>query len=147
MTSARALPLPTEHEEQATLVEWAEVAAAKLPELHLLFAIPNGAALASKNTGSGRRSRFSRQGAKLRAEGMKSGVPDLCLPVARGQYHGLFIEMKRTKGGMLSPEQKEWLHRLADQGYCAIRCNGWWEARTAILQYLTREVLIEGAPA
>lgn len=145
MTTARAMPVATEHEEQATLVEWSATAAARHPELHLLFAIPNGAALASKSTG--RRGRFSRQAMKLRAEGLRPGVPDLCLPVPRGKYHGLFIEMKRTKGGTLSAEQREWLASLTVQGYCAIRCNGWLEARAAILQYLTTEVLIEGVPA
>lgn len=48
-------------------------------------------------------------GGRLRAEGLKSGVPDLCLPSAHGQYHGLYIEMKRTQGSKTTPEQKEWL--------------------------------------
>ena len=84
---------PTEHQEQVALIHWAKMRSATLPELGLLFAIPNG----------GERHLFVAK--KLKAEGVKPGTPDLCLPVARGGYHGLFIEMKRMKGGRVTKQR------------------------------------------
>lgn len=72
----------------------------------------------------------------MRAEGMKKGVPDLCLPVARGGCHGLYIELKRTKGGKVTPEQLEWVDALTRQGYMAAVCRGWEEASDIITEYL-----------
>ena len=64
------------------------------------------------------------------------GVPDLFLAVARGQYHGLFIELKRRKGGKVSLEQTQWLNELTIQGYLAVVSYGWDEAKGTILRYL-----------
>lgn len=80
------LPIPTESEEQQAVMKWAAAASGRWPELRLLYHVPN----------EGQRSMAT--GGRLRAEGLKSGVPDLCLPSAHGQYHGLYIEMKRTQG-------------------------------------------------
>ena len=68
--------------------------------------------------------------------GVKAGVPDLFLPVARGAYHGFFIEMKRETGGKVSPEQKEWHQRLIGQGYAVMVCHGCEEAVSALNDYL-----------
>lgn len=70
-------------------------------------------------------------------EGVKAGVPDLCLPVARGQYHGLYIELKRQRGGRTSDHQSEWLDALSAQGYKAALCYGWEQAAKTIIEYLT----------
>ena len=70
----------TEHQIQTCVMEWAEGQLIQHPELKMLYAIPNGGA------------RNAITGALLKAEGVKPGVPDLCLPVARGKYHGLYIE-------------------------------------------------------
>ena len=120
--------LPTEHAEQVALIRWVAHAAPTQPELGWLFAIPNG----------GHRHRLV--AAKLRAEGVRAGVPDLYLPVARGRWHGLFVEMKRRRGGQLSAEQKIWTQALVEQGYQVRVCAGWEAARDAILAYL-REAL------
>lgn len=120
-----ALPIPTESEEQQAVMEWAEAASGKWPELRLLYHVPN----------EGRRSMAT--GGRLRAEGLKSGVPDLCLPSAHGEYHGLYIEMKRTKGGRATPEQKEWLEMLEEEGYKTEICNGADAAIKAIGTYLS----------
>lgn len=64
--------LPTESEEQVTLFSWARMKEEKYPELRLLYHIPNGG------------SRNQIEAKHLKAQGVKSGVPDLCLPVARG---------------------------------------------------------------
>lgn len=120
-----ALPVPTESEEQQAVMEWAEAESGRWPELHLLYHIPN----------EGRRSMAT--GGRLRAEGLKSGVPDLCLPSAHGNYHGLYIEMKRTQGGKTTPEQKEWLAALEAEGYKTALCRGADAAIETIMGYLT----------
>ena len=98
-----------------------------LLELALLFAVPNG----------GHRSKAT--AGRLKAEGVKPGVPDLCLPVPRGGSHGLFVELKRRKGSTTSPEQREWLSRLAGQGYATVVAKGWDEAAESITRYLSME--------
>lgn len=119
---------PTEHQEQSMLFQWADLTKARHPELGLLFAIPNFAGRLGRLTAI--------HGAKLKREGRKKGVPDVMLPVPRGRYHGLFVEMKRVKGGSVSPEQRAWLAALQDQGYRAVRCLGWEQARAVITDYL-----------
>lgn len=115
---------PTESEEQIALFRWAEFAKGARPELSLLHHIPNGG------------SRHKAEAARLKAEGVKAGVPDLCLPVPRGRYHGLYIELKRKRGGRVSGAQSEWMEALLRQGYCAAICYGWEEAKKLIEQYL-----------
>ena len=70
---------------------------------------------------------------------MKSGVPDLCLPVARDGNHGLYIELKRQRGGRISEEQVRWIDGLLEQGYAAAICKGWQEAASVIIDYLQRK--------
>lgn len=70
-----------------------------------------------------------------KAQGVKKGVPDLCLPVARGKYHGLYIEMKSPKG-RLSEAQAWWLDALLRQGYAACTCHGYKEAEEVLTWYL-----------
>lgn len=124
-THKQALPVPTESQEQKTLFRWADLmGSGKYPELQLLHHIPNGG------------SRNKAEAHKLKAEGVKAGVPDICLPVPRGSYHGLYIEMKRIRGGRISEEQRKWLKDLAKQGYRAQICRGWEEAAGTIKEYL-----------
>lgn len=119
-----ALPVPTEAEEQGLLFRWAEIARGRYPALDLLFHIPNG----------GKRGKS--EAARFKAEGVKAGVPDLFLPVPRGKAHGLFIELKRRKGGRVSKEQAIWTISLQAQGYRAEVAKGWEEARDIIIEYL-----------
>jgi hypothetical protein len=73
----------------------------------------------------------------MKAQGVMAGVPDFYLDVARGGYHGMRIELKRSIGGVLSPAQQLWLGWLRTQGYYAIVCRGWEEARDALSDYLS----------
>lgn len=116
--------VPTESDEQIALFRWAAYETGVHPELGMMYHIPN------------ERKCSAQQGARMKAEGRKSGVPDICLPVARGGYHGLYIELKRTKGGRVSDEQKGWLKALQRCGYRAEVCLGWDAARTVIMDYL-----------
>lgn len=117
-------PLPSEHAEQCSLMDWAQMAYGKHPELRWLYATPNGGF------------RHPSTAAKLKAEGAKAGVCDLFLPVARGGYHGLYIEMKRQKGGRVSPEQADFIDFVTRHGYRAEVCAGWIVARDVIVDYL-----------
>lgn len=116
---------PIQHEaiHQRALIQWANIEARQRPELALLFAIPNGG------------KRDARTAAFMKAEGVKAGVPDLFLPVARNGFHGLFIEMK-APNGRPSLSQKQWGDSLTFQGYLAAICIGWEEARLLLLSYL-----------
>lgn len=118
----------TEEEEQRTLFEWAAMMEGRMPELKLLFHVPN----------EGKRTAVS--GGRMKAAGMKKGVPDLWMPVARAQHHGLVIELKRANGGKTTPEQDGWIAALNEQGYRAMVCHGWDEARAAICAYLREGV-------
>ena len=115
---------PTEEQEQAAVIEWTVLMAKQYPELNLIMHIPNGG-LRSKP-----------EAVRFKKIGVKAGVPDLFLPVARGGWHGLFIEMKRQKGGRLSEEQAEWLKALEAEHYCAVVCAGAEEACDTIMNYL-----------
>jgi len=113
----------TEHQEQAMLITWARHTESHWPELALLHAIPNGGWRGYKT------------GKMLKAEGLKPGVPDLCLPVARHGYHGLYLEMK-SKKGRVRPEQRWWLDALTEQGYLAVVCKGFAQGVDVITEYL-----------
>lgn len=76
------------------------------------------------------------EAANLKRQGVKAGVPDLCLPVTRGRYHGLYIEMKYGKN-KTSEEQNKWLDALAWQGYAVAVCYGWEKAQELIVKYLS----------
>lgn len=67
--------------------------------------------------------------------GVKRGVPDLFLPVPSGQYHGLFIEMKKI-GGKASDDQLWWLSHLKENGYAIAVCYGWQKATEVLQWYL-----------
>lgn len=75
------------------------------------------------------------RGKLLKNEGLRAGVPDMFLPVACNNYHGLFIEMKIRKGGKVSPKQKEWMNVLSRQGYKTAVCEGFGEARKTVMGY------------
>lgn len=114
----------TEAQEQEALFRWAAYNEHRYPELRLMFHVPNGG------------SRNAREAHNLRLQGVKAGVPDIVLPVPRGVYGALYIELKRKKGGKLSAHQAEWIDALNRAGNKAIRCDGFDEAQTAILSYL-----------
>lgn len=121
--------IPKEAEEQTWLFEWlTTMARLKWPELALAFHIANGG------------SRNKIEAARLKAQGVKAGIPDIFIPVARQGFHGLFIELKRRAGGRLSAAQKEVIPLLREQGYLVEICKGWEEARDVILEYLKQKV-------
>lgn len=72
---------------------------------------------------------------RLKSEGVKSGVSDICLPFAKQGYHGFYIEMKKPKGKE-SPEQKEFGAFLMSQGYLYTMCDSWDKAKSAVEWYV-----------
>ncbi|HET7674632.1 MAG TPA: VRR-NUC domain-containing protein [Gammaproteobacteria bacterium] len=124
-------PKHRESRAQRALFRWIRKQGALLPGLGLAFAIPNGAYL------QGDKLQRAKRWAQLRAEGAREGVSDVFLPVPRGRYHGLWIEMKAEKphNSAVSKEQREWLQAMREQGYQAGVCYGKDEAMAAILDY------------
>ena len=120
----RAVPVPTEAQEQIRICEWASWAQGIFPELRLMYHIPNGG------------TRYVVEAVNLKRQGVRRGVPDICLPVARGGYHGLYIELKRAHGGHTSKQQDDWLMMLTEQGYKAEVCHGADTAISLITWYL-----------
>jgi hypothetical protein len=119
-----ALPVPSEEWECDRLMEWADRNMGRWPVLALLYHTAN----------EGKRS--PQAGARLKKMGLKPGVSDYFFPVARGGCHGLWIEMKRTKGGHVTPAQADWIDNMLRQGYAACVCRGWEEASREIERYL-----------
>lgn len=117
--------LRLEHQEQAALFAWARLAQGRYPELRLLNASLSGVRL------------FPGQARKAKGLGMVRGFPDVFLPVRKAGYGGLFIELKRPRGGKLTPEQRAWLEELGEQGYLAVCCRGFEEARRVLEGYLS----------
>lgn len=113
----------TEHAHQVAVFAWAALNFGKYPELRMMFAIPNGG-LRDKITA-----------ANLKAEGVRPHVPDIFLPVPRGSWHGLFIEMKKPKG-QIEPGQLQYIEKLHQLGFGACICFGWEKATETILSYL-----------
>ncbi len=109
--------------EQEALFDWADLMRGRHPELDMLYHIPNGG------------SRNKIEAANLKRQGVKPGVPDLCLPVPSGKFHGLYIELKAGKNRP-SGLQKDWIADLRRQGYAAEVCVGWMEAAELIEKYL-----------
>lgn len=113
----------TEENEQIALFEWAAWAEKQIPALRWLYHVPNGGA------------RHKAVAAKLKAAGVKRGVPDLCLAVPSGGYHGMYIELKVGKNKPTQMQQ-EWIAHMQNVGYCAVVCYGADEAICAIKRYL-----------
>ncbi len=112
-----------EEAEQVALFQWAEFAKVKYPELDLLYHIPN----------EGKRSPVT--GVRLKRAGLRSGVPDVCLPTAHGGYVGMYIEMKYGSNKP-TETQKKWLRALREQGHLTAVCYTWEQARKLIEEYI-----------
>ena len=109
--------IPTEHEEQRELVRWFRQT---WPGVRI-FAIPNGGARSPATAG------------RLKAEGVSSGVPDLFIPA-----WGLWVEMKRSKGGNLSAEQKDWISYLESVRFWCIVGKGADDAKGKIQAFFNQ---------
>lgn len=118
--------MASERQHQQAVMKWARQPSIRerWPELALLHHIKN------ETTGG------AAEVAADKAMGVKKGVPDLCLPVARGGFHGLYIETK-TPSGKASEAQRWWVTRLTEQGYRAVVCHGYDAAVAELCWYLS----------
>lgn len=120
----------SESSHQKALFAWAALSVGKYPQLKWLYHVPNGGL------------RDARTAANLKAEGVKAGVPDVCLPVGfNASYFGCYIEMKiaqkrNRKNGGLEDDQVIWITGLRDLGYYVAVCYSWQEARDVLVSYL-----------
>ena len=117
--SQRKRPSDNEHRIQCACVKLFRYL---YPNL-LIYAIPNG----------GQRNAIV--AAKLKAEGVLAGVPDLHIPVPSGEYHSLYVEMKNGKKGVLSDKQKEVIECLRSQGHKVVVCRSVDEFEKEIKEY------------
>lgn len=113
--------VPTETYEQVRLATWLDKKGLKY------YAVPNGGL------------RSLSEAVKFKRCGVKAGVPDICIPFPSGPYHGLYIELKRVKGGTVSDVQKQWVDYLNSVGYYAVVCKGFEEAKNQVEYYLSLE--------
>jgi hypothetical protein len=113
-----------EYSEQCCLMQLAALYQTRVPELRLLFHVPNGG------------HRDIRVAARLKRAGVKAGVPDLHLPVPRGEHHGLWIELKREQGGSVQDTQRWWSEQLREQGHRVEVCKGHKAAWAILEDYL-----------
>lgn len=130
---------PSEHEEQKIVCKYLDLL--KVP----YFSIPNGfkyhgilkmiEKAINKFLYQKIKIKVFREVKLMKDEGMKSGVPDMFIPVAYHGKNGLFIEMKSLSGKM-SPEQKDWFVTLEKQGYKCVCCKGAAEAIKEIDNYM-----------
>lgn len=112
-----------EDQAQVDLFRYLAYRSGKYPEMSLMFHVPNGG------------KRTPAEAKIFKAMGVKAGVPDLFLPVARGKYHGLFVELKVGKNKP-TPNQLGWQMNLQAQGYVSEVCYGWEQAAELIEAYL-----------
>ena len=112
-----------EDDEQIALFQWAEIAKKANPELEFMYHSPNGG------------SRHPAEAAKLKRMGVKPGVPDVFLPVPKGVYHGLYIEMKYAKN-KTTDKQNNFINFLKSQNYCVEVCYNWHDAAKEVLKYM-----------
>lgn len=123
-TYSKLYKLRTESDEQQEVINFCNsMADYGIEEYQLIFHIANEGKRTKKN------------GARLRREGLKKGIPDLFLPVAKMGYNGLFIEMKK-RGGRTSPEQRWWIEKLRKQGYLVEVCDSSTKAIDLIKNYI-----------
>lgn len=119
----------SESDHQKAFFCWCALNRTRFPELEFCFAVPNG----------GKRDKLT--AARMKAEGVRAGVPDIVLPLIlydrfdRMLRAGLWIELKVGKG-TVSTEQNNWHVFLKRQGYTVVVCYSWIEAAQAVELYL-----------
>lgn len=124
----------SEAQEQINLFQWIGWMGGREPRLALAFHVPNGEKRSKGVAG------------RLKAMGVRRGVPDILFPCPSRGFVGLALEMK-AKGGSLSPEQKNWIAYLETAYWYTCVAYNWVEAAKALCWYLERDDLGFSEPA
>lgn len=123
--------IPTEGDEGVCLLQWASVIRYQQFRLSdILIMIPNGTKL------FGTPKERAIQMSRMKRLGFRPGVFDYLLPVSRPPYPGLFLELKRTRGGIVSSAQAVFKLDMEALGWKCVICEGWESAKDAITEYL-----------
>lgn len=131
MTPEQLAKTGTESGHQRAVFCWCNLNRQEWPLLQLLFHIPNGG-----SRGDTAKSRAIAGGA-MKAEGVKAGVADLFLPVARGGFYGFWLEMKKPgKIKDVSKAQREFGEAMTQQGYLWAVVDNWESAVDYLKKYL-----------
>lgn len=98
-----------------------------------MYAIPNGG------------KRNAREGARLKAQGVKAGIPDIHIPISSSDFYSLYIELKRpiVKGKakpVVSSHQKNIMSLLLASGNACCVCYGFDHAKQIISKYLSHQL-------
>lgn len=118
----------TEHDLQASIIAECDLRANQNPLYGRIFAVPNG----------GHRNKAT--AGKLKAEGVRAGVPDLLLLYPRHGYHGLVIELK-VGNNSATRQQTEWMAWLKAQGYFTVIVREAQTAMDVLCWYIEEELL------
>ena len=123
----------SEHHHQVALFQWASRAEGRYPELAAMYSVPNGGARSKAAAG------------KLKAEGVKAGIPDICLPLRTHKYGALYIELKApaehgSPAGRVSVAQRKMIAHLTDLGNCVRVAYGWQDAMSMIEDHLAEHL-------
>lgn len=116
----------SEAAEQIALFQWIDLVTPREPRLAYALHVPNGELRERAVAG------------RLKAMGVRPGVPDILILVPSRRFVGLAIELK-TDRGVASIEQVTWVERLRDVGWAAVVIVGWMEAARHICWYLERD--------
>lgn len=115
----------SEHGEQVVLFRWLDLLAPHWPELvGATYAVPNGGLRSKAAAG------------KLKAEGVRAGIPDICVPVPAGEFASLRIELKAASSGAATASQRRMAPMLEALGNRVVVCHGWELAAREITTYL-----------
>ncbi len=117
---------PLEEWEQVQVFRWIRSNQIRYPKLQLAYGTLNGVRLTPKLRN------------KMYLQGNRKGVNDIVLPARShdNEYPGLYLELKRLKGGVISKDQKRFNELLREQGYLAVFCKGHIAAIDMIKEYL-----------
>lgn len=112
---------PLESEEQIACVQYLELLKTKGNEV-TYTSIPN-----STYTKSWKVKKRNKE------QGLKAGFPDMVVII---NQQLIFVELKRTSGGIVSKVQKDWIEALKNAGQVTKVCKGFAEFKTVVDEYI-----------